>query len=109
MLQRRIFVSKYMVVIVAMDGVELGMHGVHYSFLTLNMQSAKYLRMSSIIIDCTSFYVVAFSVSAACATLIPHHSFKYYGVVFKRRSDDKKGRGCLMLVGLFGVSGTVSM
>ena len=73
------------------------------------MQSARYLRLSGIISDHTSFCVVALSVSAACATLIPHRLLKYYGVLFECRSADKKARGCMMSVGLFGDSGTVSM
>ena len=73
------------------------------------MLSARYLQLSGIIVDHTSVFVVDFSVSAACATLIPHHFLKYYGVVFECRSVDKKYCGCLMLVGFFGGSGTVSM
>ena len=82
---------------------------VHCSLLKLNMQSARCLQLSGIIKNCTSFCVVTFSVSAACATLITHSSLTYFGVVFKCRSADKKARGCLMSVGLFGGSGTVSM
>ena len=82
---------------------------VHFSILILNMQSAQYLQLSGIIADCTSFCVVDFSVSAACTTLIPDCSLKYSGVVFECSSDDNKSRGCLMLVGFFGGSGTVSM
>ena len=82
---------------------------VQCSILTLNMRSARYLQLSGIISDHKSLYVVAFSIRDACATLIPHHLIKYYGVVFKCCSTDKKARGCLMLVGLFGGSGTVSM
>ena len=73
------------------------------------MQSAQYLQLSGIIADRTRFCVVAFSVSAACATLIPHCSLKSSGVVCECRSADKKTCGCLVLIGLFGGSGTVSM
>ena len=82
---------------------------LHCSILTLNMQSARYLWLSGIISDCTSFYVVAFSVSSVCATLIPLIFLKSYGVMFECRSADNKACGCLVLVGLFGGSGTVSM
>ena len=82
---------------------------VHCTTLTLNMWSSQYLQLSGIISDCTSFCVVAFSVSAACATLIPHRSLKPSCAVFKCRYADKKTCGCLMLVVFFGGSGTVSM
>ena len=82
---------------------------LHCSILTLNIRSTRYLRLSGIISDLTSFCVVAFSVSAAFATLIHHHLLKSSGVVFECRSADKKACGCLMMVWLFGSSGTVSM
>ena len=82
---------------------------VHCSLLTFTMQSARYLRLSSIFDGCTSFCVVSFRDSADCATLTPHRSLKSFGVVFGCRSADKKAHGCLMLVGLFGESCTVSM
>ena len=82
---------------------------VHCSILTLNMRSTRYLRLSGIIADCTSFCVVAFIVSAACATLFHHSSLKYSVVVFECCSADKKACGCLISVGLFCGSGTVSM
>ena len=82
---------------------------VHCSLLKLNMQSAQYLQLSGIIDDHTNLCVVAFSISAAGATLIPHCLLKTSGVVFECCSADKKARGCLVLVGLFGGSGTVSM
>ena len=82
---------------------------VHYNLLTLNMKSARYLQLSGIISNCTSFCVVDFSVSATCATLIPHRLLKSSDVVFKCRSSDKKSRGCLMLVICFGGFGTLSM
>ena len=82
---------------------------IHCSLLTLNMWSARYLRLSKIISNCTSFCVVAFSVSAACATLIPHCSCKSYSVVFECQSADKKSCGCMMSIGFFGGSGTVAM
>ena len=62
---------------------------VHCSLLTLNMQSVQYLRLSGIISNHKNLSVVVFSVSAACASLIPHHSPKSSGVVFKCRSSDK--------------------
>ena len=73
------------------------------------MRSAQYLQLSDIIDDHTSLCVADFSFSAACTTLIPHSLLKSSGVVFGCRSVDKKDRGCLMLVGLFCGSGTVSM
>ena len=82
---------------------------VHFSLLTLNMQSARYLRLSGIIADCTSFCVVAFSVIDTCATLINYCSLKSSGVVIECRSADKKACVCLMSVRIFGCSGTVSM
>ena len=82
---------------------------VNFSILTLNMRSARYLQFSGIISNHTSFCVVAFRVSATCATLIPHCLIKSSGVVFECPSTDKKSCGCLMPVGLFGGSGTVSM
>ena len=78
-------------------------------FLDIKIWSAQYLRLSGIIANHTSFCVVDFYVSAACATLITHHSLKYSGVVFECHSTDNKSRGCLMSVGFFGGSGTVSM
>ena len=99
-----------MAVIVAMDGVEFGMYGVCRNFTLYSFDiSARYLRLSGIIANHTSFYVVAFSVSAACAALIPHCLLQYSSVVFKCCSADKKARGFLMLVRFFGGSGTVSM
>ena len=96
-----------------MYGVDFGMHGVHCnlhcSIFTLNMRSARYLRLSGIIANCTSFCVVDFSVNAACAALTPHHLLKSSGVVFEYCSVDKKARGCLISVGYFGGSGTVFM
>ena len=67
------------------------------------------MRLIGIIADRTSFCFVAFSVSAARAKRIPHRWLKSSGVVFKFCYDDKKARGCMMLVGLFGGSGTVVM
>ena len=82
---------------------------LHCSLLPLNMKSARYLRLSGIIADHTSFCVVSFKVSADCAPLIPNLSLKSYSVVFECCYDDKKSRDCLMSVGIFGGSGTVSM
>ena len=82
---------------------------LHCIILTLNMRSNQYLRPSGVIADHTSFCVVAFSVSVDCETMIPHRSLKSSGVVFECRSADKKARGYLLSVGLFGGSGTVSM
>ena len=81
---------------------------LHCSILTLNIRSARYLRLSGIIANHTSFCVVDFRVSASCATLNYHCSLKSSGVVFDCRSADKKALGCLVLVGLFGGSVTVS-
>ena len=80
---------------------------IYCSLFTLNMWSARYMWLSGIIVDRTSFCVVAFSNSAACETLIPHRLLKPFGVVFKCLSADKKARGCLLLVGSFGGYGTV--
>ena len=63
----------------------------------------------AIIANCTNLYVVSFSISAACATIIPHCSLKSSGVVFECRSADNKACGCLMSVGFFRGFGTVSM
>ena len=82
---------------------------VQCSPLTLRMRYDWYLQLSVIISDHTSFCVVDFSISAACATLITHRLLKYSSVVFKFRYDDKKARGCLMLVRFFGSSGAVSI
>ena len=82
---------------------------IHCSLMTLNIRSDRYLRLSGIIADCTSLCVVALSASAIFTTLIPHCLFKSSCVVFECRSADKKDRGCLMLVVLFGGSGMVSM
>ena len=56
---------------------------LHCSILTLNIQSARYLRLSGIMADYTRFFVVAFSVSAARVTLIPNRLLKSSAVVFK--------------------------
>ena len=80
---------------------------IHCIILILDMQSAQYLRLSGIIANQKSFCVVAFSVSAACKTLIPHRLLKYSIVVFDFSSYDKKACSCLMSVGLFGGYGTV--
>ena len=82
---------------------------VNFSILTLNMRSARYLQFSGIIASHTSFCVVSFRVSAACATIIPHCSLKSSGVVFECRSADNKACGCLMSVGFFGGSVMVSI
>ena len=108
-----LFVAKYLSVIVAMDAVYLAcmvsIAIVQCILLILNMQSSWYLRLIGTIFDRTNFCVIAFSVSAACATLILHRSLKSAGVVFECCSSDKKSRGCLMSVRFFGGSGTVSM
>ena len=82
---------------------------VHFSLLTLNMQSDRYMWLSGIITYCTSFCGVYFSFSAGCATLIPHHLLKSSVVVFKCFSADKKDFGCLISVEFFGGYGTVSI
>ena len=82
---------------------------VHCSLLTLNRQYARYLRLGGIIAYHRSFCVVDFSVSDYCETLIPHIFLKSSGVVLECWYADKKARGCLMSVRLFGGSGTVSM
>ena len=82
---------------------------VHCSLFTLNMRSAWYLQLSGIIYDRTSFCVVAFSITAACATLIPHFLLKYSSVMFVCCYADKKALSCLVSVGFFGGSATISM
>ena len=82
---------------------------VHCSLLTLNIWSTQYLRLSVIITDHTSFFVVDFIISADCATLIPHHSLKSSGAVLKFCSADKRAHGCLISVRFFGGYGTISM
>ena len=113
MLQWIIIFSKYLAVISAMDGVDFELYSVRcnctLSILTLNMWSTWYLQLSGIFSECPSSCVVSFSVSLACATLIPHRLLKYYVVVFECWSADRKSCGCLILVRFFGGSVTLSM
>ena len=99
--------------ILSMNGVEFGIHRVcrslHCSLLTLNMLSARYLQLSGLISNHRSCCVVAFSVSDACSTLIPHHLLRYSAVVFECSSSDKKASVFLVSVELFCGYSTVSM